>query len=153
MVEKPGAGSVISAEGTVAIDLAILDDITPLIDNVNKIYDVRAGSPIEPYSDYNLLVTLDGVAQEPGKAYTIINDKKRSSPFKLPSEPNAGQLEFDSWYISGTTTDLNDGSTTVSGQADVQETYIDEDFIYIKGRGIPSYLTTLDHTLEQPNLL
>ena len=111
MVEKPGAGSVISAEGTVAIDLAILDDITPLIDNVNKIYDVREqGSPIEPYSDYNLLVTLDGVAQEPGKAYTIINDKKIES--LQIAAANAGQLEFDSWYISGTTTDLNDGSTT-----------------------------------------
>ena len=142
MVEKPGAGSVISAEGTVAIDLAIIDDITPLIDNVNKIYDVREqGSPIEPYSDYNLLVTLDGVAQEPGKAYTIINDKKIES--LQIAAANAGQLEFDSWYISGTTTDLNDGSTTVSGQADVQETYIDEDFIYIKGRGIPSYQATL----------
>ncbi|WDS61285.1 hypothetical protein SBM3_00206 [Synechococcus phage S-BM3] len=142
MVEKPGAGSVISAEGTVAIDLAIVDDITPLFDNVNKIYDIREqGSPIQPYSDYNLLVTLDGVAQEPGKAYTIINDKKIESLQIAAS--NAGQLEFDSWYISGTTTDLNDGSTTVSGQADVQETYIDEDFIYIKGRGIPSYQATL----------
>ena len=138
MVEKPGAGSVISAEGTVAINLSFLDDITPLIDNVNKIYDIRdQGSPIQPYSDYNLIVTLDGVAQEPGTAYTIINDTKIQS-LEIAAA-NDGELEFDSWYISGTTTDLDDGTTTVSGQADVQETYKDEEFIYIKGRGIPSY--------------
>lgn len=138
MVEKRGAGSLVSAEGTVAIEVSYIDDITTLFDNVNKTYDIREqGSPIKPYSDYNMIVTLDGVAQEPGVSYTIINDNKIQS--LQISSANAGQLEFDSWYISGASVDIDDGSTTVSGQADTQETYIDKEFIYIKGRGIPSY--------------
>ena len=83
MVEKPGAGSVISAEGTVAIDLAILDDITPLIDNVNKIYDVREQ---DHQSNHIAIITfwLHWMVLHRNLERHIPSSMiKRSSPFKL----------------------------------------------------------------------
>ena len=142
MVERPGMGSLISAEGTVAIDLSYVDDITANIDGIKKIYDIREeGSLITPWSDNSLLVTIDGVGQEPGKAFTIINDRKIES-LEITST-GAGSLEYDSWKITSGTTDIDNGVTVVSGTADVQQVYKDEEFIYITSQGLPSYKATI----------
>ena len=142
MVERPGMGSLISAEGTVAIDLSYVDDITANIDGVKKIYDIREeGSLITPWSDNSLLVTLDGVGQEPGKAFTIINDRKIES-LEITST-GAGSLEYDSWKITSGTTDIDNSATVVGGTADVVQVYKDEEFIYITSKGVPSYKATL----------
>ena len=153
MVERPGMGSLISAEGTVAINLAYIDDVTANIDGISKIYDIREqGSLISPYSDESLIVTLDGVTQEPGVAYTIINDKLTDN-LEVPTT-GAGPLEFDSWKITTGTTNINNGSTTVSNTADISNVYLsykfglkqndkEKDFVYVKSKGIPSYTATL----------
>ena len=142
MVERPGMGSLISAEGTVAIDLSYVDDITANIDGIKKIYDIREeGSLISPWSDNSLLVTIDGVGQEPGKAFTIINDRKIES-LEITSTGD-GSLEYDSWKITSGSTDIDNGVTVVSGTADVKQVYKDEEFIYITSQGVPSYTATL----------
>ena len=142
MVERPGMGSLISAEGTVAIDLSYVDDITADIDGIKRIYDIREeGSLITPYSENSLLVTIDGVGQEPGKAYTIINDRKIES-LEITTT-GAGSLEYDSWKITTGTTDIDNGATVVGGTADVVQVYKDEEFIYITSKGVPSYKATL----------
>ena len=142
MVERPGMGSLISAEGTVAIDLSYVDDITANIDGIKRIYDIREeGSLISPYNDNSLLVTIDGVGQEPGKAYTIINDRKIQS-LEITTT-GAGSLEYDSWKITSGTTDIDNGATVVGGTADITQVYKDEEFIYITSRGIPSYTSTI----------
>lgn len=143
MREKRGIGSLISAEGAVAIDIRIVDDITNQIDGDTKIFELRSlGSLFAPFSDQSLIVTLDGVAQEPGKSFTIINDRKLLE-LQVASSGD-GYLEFDSWLTSSTTTDIVVGnpSTTKSIQSDVIQTYTDEDFVYVKCQGIPSYKST-----------
>ena len=142
MVERPGVGSLISAEGTVAIDLAYVDDITANIDGIKKIFDVRKeGSLFPPYSENSFLVSLDGVTQEPGVAYTLINDRKIQS--LEVTTTGAGPLEYDSWKITSGTTDIDNGTTVVSGTADVSQVYKDKEFIYISSKGVPSYTSTI----------
>ena len=107
-----------------------------------KIYDIREeGSLISPWSDNSLLVTIDGVGQEPGKAFTIINDRKIES-LEITNTGD-GSLEYDSWKITSGSTDIDNGATVVSGTADVKQVYKDEEFIYITSQGVPSYKATL----------
>jgi hypothetical protein len=46
-------------------------DGQPIGNTVFTLIDKKSGLPISPYNQQQLIITLDGVLQEPGKAYTI----------------------------------------------------------------------------------
>lgn len=153
--ERRGIGSLVIAEGSVAVDLRLVDDLTPIFDENTKIYELKSiGSTFIPYSENNFLVTLDGVAQEPGKAFTIINERKLQE-LDL-STSGSGPVEFDSWYISNTTVNLNNPSATINELADIQRLYDDDYFVYVKTDGIPSYDVNLgpyDYDISAQNYI
>jgi len=130
---KRGIGSLIVSEGSVAVDLKQVDDLTPTFAEGVKMYDLRSlGTNFIPYSENTLLITLDGVVQEPGKSFSIINDRKLDE-LEITTT-GAGELEFDSWRVTNTSTN--------AGIADVRTVYNDVDFVYIKAESLPSYTTT-----------
>ena len=130
--KKRGIGSLIVAEGSVAVDLKQVDNLSPSFVAGTKIYDLKSlGTNFVPYNENALIITLDGVVQEPGKAYSIINERKLQE-LEITTT-GAGELEFDSWYLTNTSTN--------AGTADIHTVYNDVDFVYIKTDGVPSYTT------------
>ena len=139
---KRGIGSLIVSEGSVAVDLKQIDDLTPTFVEGVKMYDLRSlGTNFIPYNENTLIITLDGVVQEPGKSFSIINDRKLEE-LEITTT-GAGELEFDSWRVTNTSTN--------AGIADVRTVYNDLDFVYIKAESLPSYTTVFSGYTTAPS--
>ena len=62
------------------------------------------GVPFSPYSDRNLVISLDGVLQEPGVAFTVSGDRIIfSQPPLGPYQKQTGEAQSDITYYNGVT--------------------------------------------------
>ena len=63
-----------------------------------------SGVPFNPYSDRNLVISLDGVLQEPGVAFTVSGDRIIfSQPPLGPYQKQTGEGQSDITYYNGVT--------------------------------------------------
>jgi len=63
-----------------------------------------SGVPFSPYSDRNLVISLDGVLQEPGVAFTVSGDRIIfSQPPLGPYQKQTGEGQSDITYYNGVT--------------------------------------------------
>lgn len=67
----------------------------PIGNTVFTIIDKKSGLPLAPYNEQQLIITLDGVLQEPGKAYTV------SGTQITFSYPPFGENTTEGQYVSG----------------------------------------------------
>jgi hypothetical protein len=65
------------------------------------LYSIKSNTPISPYSVYNLIVTLDGVLQQPGVSFTLSN-----SQITFANPPLVGQ-NFVCYYFTFKNSNLN----------------------------------------------
>ena len=67
----------------------------PIGDTVFTLIDKKSGLPLAPYNEQQLIITIDGVLQEPGKAYTVNGTQITFS------SPPFGENVTEGQYVTG----------------------------------------------------